>query len=307
MHSVPQFILACLVLLASCINSAYSQDVEPRRWSSLPLGTKIIGAGYGYTTGEVFFDPLLEVEDASVEANSILVSYVQPFKIGSKSARIDVVVPFSFIRYQGLLNGEVAAVNRSGFGDSRVRFSMNLTGPPALGLRELQQYYADHPTNTTFGVSLSVKLPIGQYFEDKLINIGENRFVIRPQVGLLHNWKSWSYELTGSLNIYTKNNDFFGGNTREQNPLFTVQTHLIKKFPSRIWGSVSMALGFAGESIITQVPKNDNRTNLIGALSVGFPIMKGHNVKVAYLFTDAVEDVGADTNTFVLGWSLMLK
>lgn len=289
------------------INFLFSQDVEPRRWSSLPLESKFIGAGYAFTTGDVFFDPLLEVEDANIEVNSILAAYIQPFKIGKKLARFDIRLPFAFVHYEGLLNGENATLNRTGFLDPRVRFSINLLGPPALSLKELQQYFGEHPVNTTFGLSVAVTIPIGQYYEDKIINLGQNRFVIRPQFGLLHNWKSWSYELTGSMYIFTNNNNFVDGGLRKQDPVFTLQSHLIKRFASSIWASVSLAIGHGGESVVNHVPKNDTRTNFISAFSFGFPIIKGQNLKLAYTHTEPFADYGADTDSFILGWSIQLK
>ena len=307
MPKVLPVVLLFLFFSSFCNNALFAQDVEPRRWSSLPLDAKFIGAGYAFTFGDVSFDPQLGVQDATVEVNILLGSYVQPFKIGKKLARLDAKVPFGFMHYEGLLNGEPATANRTGFTDPRIRFSVNLIGPPALNLKELQKYFGEHPVNTTFGFSLEVTVPVGQYFEEKLINLGQNRFVFRPQVGLLHNWKSWSYELTGSLYVFTNNSDFFGGAQRKQDPIFALQTHLIKRFPSRIWGSISLALGHGGESIISEIPRNDSRTNVIAALSAGFPLMKGQNVKVAYLRRETLADYGADTNSFILGWSLQLN
>ena len=299
----------CVVCILCTMNSGliHTQDAEPRRWSSLPLDSKFIGAGYGFTFGEVTFDPLLEVEDATVEFNSLLVSYIQPFKIGKKSARFDVRIPVGFVHYEGLLNGEAATLKRSGFMDPRVRLSVNLTGPPALNLKELQQYYGEHPVNTTFGVSLSITAPFGQYFEEKLINLGQNRFVFRPQLGLLHSWRSWSYELTGSAYLFTNNNNFLDGGSREQRPLFAIQTHLIKRFPSRLWVSMSLALGQGGESTVNNIAKNDTRTDLIGAISAGLPITKKQNLKLVYFTTQALADAGSDINSFVLGWSIQLR
>lgn len=303
--SLKYFVFFILSVYGNSILNA--QDAEPRRWSSLPLGTKFIGAGYGYTTGDVSFDPLLGVEDASVEVNSLIVSYIQPFKIGKKLARFDVQIPFGFVHYEGLLNGAAATLNRSGFLDPRFRFSINLIGPPALSIKELQAYLGEHPVNTTFGLSLAVTAPFGQYFEEKLINLGQNRFVFRPQFGLLHNWRDWSYELTGSVYFFTNNNNFVNGGLREQKPLFAIQTHVIKRFSSKIWTSISLALGQGGESTVNNIAKDDRRTDIISAVSVGFPLTKRQNIKLVYLHTEALADFGADTNSIILGWSVLLR
>jgi hypothetical protein len=50
----------------------FSQEIEPRRWSSLPIGTNVIGAGYAHTFGDIFLDPLLQAEDVSVNVNAFI-------------------------------------------------------------------------------------------------------------------------------------------------------------------------------------------------------------------------------------------
>jgi hypothetical protein len=84
MNLISHVFFALLIQSLCCINLVYSQDVEPRRWSSLPIESNIIGVGHGYTTGDVSFDPILQVEDAILEVNSLLATYIQPFKIGTK-------------------------------------------------------------------------------------------------------------------------------------------------------------------------------------------------------------------------------
>lgn len=208
----------------------FGQDLEPRRWTEIPVGKQVVGAGYAFSFGEVFFDPLLQVEDATIEMNSIAVSYVLPIKIGNKLGRIDATVPFVFEHWEGLLRNIPSSLNRSGFADPRIRFSVNIIGASAEESKVLREYIAEHPVRTTVGLSIAVTLPLGQYFDDKLINIGQNRFIFRPQAGMIHTWNKWSFELTASTLFITNNNDFYGGMKKEQAPIFAIQTHLIKRF-----------------------------------------------------------------------------
>ena len=39
-----------------------AQDIEPRRWTPLPVGMNVLGAGIIYTDGDIAFDPVLELE-----------------------------------------------------------------------------------------------------------------------------------------------------------------------------------------------------------------------------------------------------
>jgi hypothetical protein len=282
---------------------ANAQDIEPRRWSSLPLGTQVIGAGYANSFGTVTFDPLLQADDVTVSVNTFVVSYVKPFKLGNKLARLDVTLPYNFMRFEGNLSGESISLERNGFGDSRLRLSMNLIGPPASNTKELGKYLKENPKNTTFGVSIAATLPTGQYFDEKLINIGQNRFIIRPQIGMVHNWNNWSYELTGSLFIFSNNNNFFEGQTKKQEPVFALQTHLIKRINSKIWASASASYGIGGESIVGGVSNADLRTNFLSAASCGFKLTTFQSCKITYLNSITLKDLGSNTHSFIIGWS----
>ncbi|TFG74803.1 MAG: transporter [Flavobacteriales bacterium] len=301
-HFVFPFLL--LLALSSIVTNA--QDVEPRRWTNLPLGITAVGIGYGYTFGDVYFDPLLQAEDAVVRAHTIITSYVKPFRIGKKLARIDVLLPFSSATWEGLLQGVPTSVERTGLVDPKLRFSYHLIGPPALAPKELQEYLAEHTTYTTLGVSLAINLPLGQYSEDKLINLGLNQFIFRPQLGVAHNWGPWSVEWDASVYIYTKNNNFFNDGSKRQNPLAATQAHLIKRFKSGVWASISTGYGIGGTSRVNRLSNDDERSNILGAASLGFAVGKGQSAKIVYIRSQTLKDVGANTNSLLLTWSLVI-
>jgi len=285
----------------------FAQDIEPRRWASLPLGSNVIGVGYAATIGDIFLDPLLQAEDVTVDINGFGVSYVRPFKFARKLARIDVTLPYAIARWEGLVSGEPASVNRSGFADPKIRLSINLLGAPASGPKELQAYLIEHPVNTTLGFSIAVTLPLGQYFEDKLLNLGQNQFVFVPQLGVVHNWRKWSYEFTGSAVFYGTNNNFFNGKKKKQDPSLAIQTHLIHNFKPGYWASISAAFGLGGQSIVNRQPNADDRKDLQGAISFGFPLVKRQGMKVAYVRSETLQDIGANLNILIVGWSILFN
>lgn len=273
------------------------------RWTPLPLKSKVIGVGYGFTYGKIFFDPVLDAEDATIDVSTFAVQYVHPFKLGKKLARLDVLLPYSRASWEGLLGGVPASVTRSGIADPRMRLSVNIIGPSAMESKELREYLIAHPVRTVVGVSLALTLPLGQYYDDKLLNLGQNRFVLRPQVGFVHTWGNWSYELTGSVFLYTNNNDFFNGVTRKQDPVFATQTHLIRRFKHGTWGSLSLGTGLGGQSIVNKLPNDDERGDVMAALSLGFPLMKKQAIKVVYMRSQTQNAIGSDTNSFSIIWS----
>ena len=66
------------------------QDIEPRRWSHLPIGGNFAGAGYAYTTGEVYFDPALRLEDVQFDLQTVAVKYIHCHPIGIGKKRLEV-------------------------------------------------------------------------------------------------------------------------------------------------------------------------------------------------------------------------
>ena len=215
------------LLIAAGSAAAFAQDLEPRRWTPLPVGASIVTAGYVYTNGNIAFDPLLKVEAATLNTKTWAISILHAFEALGQLARLDAVLPWQHARWKGLLNGEPRELDRRGLADPLIRLSVNFLGPPALDAEPLRAYQAAHPVYTVAGAALAVTLPLGEYQRDKLLNLGQNRFVIRPQIGVVHRRGHWSCELTGSVFLFPDNTHFYPDQLRALNPLFALQGHLV--------------------------------------------------------------------------------
>ena len=281
-----------------------AQDLEPRRWTHLPVGTNVVGAGYVYTTGDLIFDPVLRIEDAQVELHTALVSFTRYFELLAQTARLDVHVPFQQGRWHGLLDGVPTTVHRDGMADPVLRLSTSLVGAPALQGKPFLDYKQEHGIDTSVGAALEVRVPLGEYMEDKLINLGQNRYTIAPQLGVLHTRGEWSFELTSTLFTFTDNDEFFRGNKLEQDPLLAVQTHVVKTFASGLWCSAGVAYGWEGESKVNGVPKDDARSNLLYGASVGLRVDPAQGLRVGYFRGDTLTDTGTDAHNFFVSWSI---
>ena len=276
-----------------------SQDIEPRRWTPLPVGTNVVGVGYINSDGEISFDPVLQIEDATYKSKETIFSFLHAFGFLGKSARFDLRLPHKSTRWKGLLNGVPASTGRTGLGDPIVRLSVNFFGAPALGPRELQKFRATRPINTVAGAAVAITLPLGDYEKDKLLNLGQNRFSIRPQLGIVHTRGPWSYELTGSVFFYTDNNELLG-TTRKQDPLLTAQSHITYTSPRGWWTSIGAAYDEGGESRIDGVRKDDRRREFLYGISAGLSVNRHSSLKFAYVGSRTREDLGADTDNLAL-------
>lgn len=301
-HRRTRIVTALVFLLFTGL--AIGQDIEPRRWTLLPVGMNVLGAAVVHTDGDIAFDPVLELDNVTADIATAIVSYLHAFELLGQSARFDVRIPYMDARWEGLLAGEPASAERKGLGDPRLRLSVNFLGAPALKGKEFLAYRASHPVNTVVGAALAITLPLGEYKQDKLLNLGDNRFIIRPQLGFVHTRGHWSYELTGSVFLYTDNDEFFGNNKREQDPLYALQTHLIYSSPQRWWVSLGAAHDRGGESSINGVKKDDQRRDLLFGISAGFSISSSSSVKLAYVGSRTQKDVGKDTDSVALAYSI---
>ena len=280
-----------------------AEELSPRRWSHLPIDTNFIGTAYVFTDADIDLDPVLEIENGQMSLNTWGLQYIRTFALFERSTRIELLQAYHEGRWSGILEGDPATVKRSGLSDTLVRFAINLCGAPPLRRKEFGAYRATQKVETIVGVGLSAQLPTGDYMDDKLINLGNNRYTIRPQIGIEHKRGNWSTEATGLIAFHTDNNDFFNGKKLEQEPFYTIHGHLTYTFRPGLWASASAGYSSGGRKTVDGVEKDDRRDDLSWALSLGIPITRNLGVKMAYIGTRKQEFVGIDSDSFTIGVS----
>ena len=178
---------------------------------------------------------------------------------------------------------------------------MNLIGSPPQSIPEFRQ----ERINTVVGAALEFSLPFGQYSEDQLINLGSNRWAMRPHIGAVHTRGKWSFEATVSAFVFGDNDDYGEPDRKlEQDPLYALQLHLIHTFRPGLWASLSGAYGTGAESSINGVPNGPDQGNFLWAASVGLPINRQSGVKIAYQRGRTTEAQGVDYDRYILAYSV---
>jgi hypothetical protein len=129
-------LLASLAGLLLPLANASAQELEPRTYSSSPVGTNFIDAGYTRLTGDVLTDPSLPVSNVQAEINTMALSYVRTFGLAGHGASLAIGLPY----VSGDLTGNVidapTEIHREGMGDLRMRMGFNLIGNSALSPEE---------------------------------------------------------------------------------------------------------------------------------------------------------------------------
>ena len=120
------------------ITDARAQDAEPRLYTNAPVGLNFLILGHLYSEGSIAFDPSSSITDAEFHNHTEALAYVRTLDIGGKSAKFDVILPYSSFFANGLVAGRPRERAMSGLGDPRFRLSINLLGAPRFRRRSLR-------------------------------------------------------------------------------------------------------------------------------------------------------------------------
>ena len=289
--------LAAVLLLFLSVPDARAQDIEPRAYSNAPIGVNFLIAGVAATRGGLSFDPALPIESPSLKTGSAVLGYARVIELWGQSAKVDVIVPYTWLSGDAIYAGQPVERVVDGQTDIAFRLNANLYGAPAMGLREFAAYEQD----VIVGASLRVIAPAGQYDNTRVVNIGGNRWSFKPEIGVSKAVGPWTLELAAAATFYTDNDDFNGGKTRSQDNIYTAQAHLIRSFASGIWGSVSATYFMGGRTTIDGERANDLQQNWRLGGTLSFPVDRHNSVKL-YASSGVSDRTGNDFDLLGIAW-----
>jgi hypothetical protein len=293
---VAVLMFSALAMLPASISTA--QELVPAAYTPAPYGVNVLNLAAVYNSGDLAFDPSGPIEDASARIGISTLGYIRTLKVAGRSANIGVIVPYVLGHLEGLYLGEAAFADRSGLGDLGVRMAVNLFGAPAMSPEEFSTYRA----RTLIGASLIVKAPTGQYDPTKLINIGTNRWAFKPEVGVVRVMGRWAIDAYVGGWFFTDNADFFGGLTREQDPILSTQVHVRYLFRPGLWAAVDGNYWRGGQTTVDGRTNDDlQRNSRIGA-TVVTRLGRKHSLRVA-VSRGAITRIGGDFSSIGVSYS----
>ena len=107
--------------------------------------------------------------------------------------------------------------------------------------------------------------------------------------------------------IVSGNDDFVGSNRLQRDPIYTVQAHVVDTLGPSLWLSAGLACGWGGESVVNGVNKDDTKGDFLAGVSLGVPISATQGLSFAYVRTRTGQDVGANTDALLVGWSVRFQ
>ena len=280
-------------------SSGYPQEREPRTYTQTPVGVNFIAFGYGLSSGNVLMDPALPIEGLDANLNLLFLRYTRSFALAGRSAKMKVVVPWTTGDWKGSLEGEEQITRRSdsGAADLRLKLEVNFLGGEALDRSE----FGDHDQRWVLGASLQVVAPTGAYEPDKLLNLGSNRWTVRPEVGFSRALGKWTLEGAASVWFFTENGDFFGGNRLTQKALHVLKGHAVYSIRPGFWTALGVGWGNGGQSSIHGVPRQTLQSNWRFSWSLAYPLTPSQGL-ILGLGSAVTRGAGGDYDTVSLAY-----
>jgi hypothetical protein len=267
--------------LAACgpvlsLTAARAQSIEPRSYSNAPVGVNFLIEGYAYTRGGLAFDSSLPITDPNLNTSNAVLGYARAIDLWGMSGKFDAVAPYTWLSGSAIYLGNPVERTVNGFGDPTLRLSVNFYGAPALSLPEFTTYKQD----LIVGASLQVSVPAGQYDDTKLVNIGTHRWYVKPEIGVSKALGDWTLEGKAGVTLFTTNNDFFNGNQRSQDPLYSLSGHAIYSFSSGIWGSIDVTYFAGGRTTLNGQVNMDLQQNWRVGTTLALPVDVRNSIKL---------------------------
>jgi len=292
-------LLSCLALLMlhGRVNTAQAQQLEPRAYAPAPVGANILGVAALYSTGDVALDPSVPIENLHARVRIAAPFYLRTFDLFGRQASAGLSLPIADVDATGDVLEQGRSIDRTGPGDPAFRFAVNLIGMPALTPKE----FAARKPETTLGASLVVTPPLGQYDPAKLINLGTNRWAFKPELGLSQPLGHWDLELYAGVWLFTANDNFYGGQVRRQEPMFTTQAHVVYTFLPRLWLALDYTYYAGGSTTLNGQKKNDRQDNSRTGVTLALPVNPQQSLKMTWA-RGVTTRIGDSYDTIGVAW-----
>jgi hypothetical protein len=268
----------CCVSLAA-LSAARAQELDARHFSPAPLGTTFVLAGVGESEGAIVYDPALDLENVHADLDIVTTGFGRVFAWGERQARALVVLPHA----EGTITGDVGSLPQSaelaGFVDPRIKLTVGLRGAPALTPGD----FARAPRETIVSAGVTLVAPWGDYDPTRLVNLGYNRWGLKPELGVLRPFGPWTVEGVLGAWIYSRNAEQYPGTAhKRQEPLLSAQAHVSYTWPNRVWLALDATKFAGGDTRVDGIANPDYQQNTRLGVTLSIPFGTRHSIKLTY-------------------------
>lgn len=267
-----------------------------RDWQNVPKDINIVFGYYDSVRTNTAIDTSLPLNGASLNASLYILRYARSFDIDGRSSGIQVIQPYVHLK-ASLDDSHVfpGAYYNDGSGDTQFGFVHNLFGAPALS----EEAFSRWTPGPFLTAALWVTAPTGEYDNSKLINIGANRWNVKPELAFgVPIGPTW-LEINPMVTFYQQNDEYQGHRKLAQRPLWLIEGHYSLTLNRALWISLDGSYSTGGETRIDGTLQDNKQENVLVGASLGWQLSPQFGGAIAYTDTVAEKMGSPDVDTLM--------
>lgn len=268
-----------------------------RDWQNLPTDLNMVFGYYSRIDTNTPIDTSLPIDGLSLNADLYIARYARSFGVDGRNSAIQILQPYADVS-ASFDNARFFDGTRhnGGMGDVQVVAVHNIFGGPALSKEE----FVSWTPGTFLTGALWVTAPTGDYDKDRVVNIGANRWVYKPELAFGTPFGPTWLELNTWVSLYGDNDDYLGNGKLEQKPLYALEAHYSYTINRALWASIDATYSRGGETKINGDWQDNKQENGLLGASLGFMLSPQFGGLIAYSDTVSERSGSPDVNTWMV-------
>lgn len=295
-----QAVLAGLVLLLLALTPALAVDsLGPRAYGNTAIGTTVHSLSFAQIEGDLTLDSLVpQTEAYNLDAWEMAYRYTKHFNWRGQCSFVSLLVPYADVEGTLLPGRNTSSV--SGLRDPVLWLGTAFSGAPAMTRDELAQYHQD----TIIAGSLAFSLPFGDYDENRQLNLGSNRLVVKPEVAFSRANGRRLLEIYANAQFPMSNTDAYGGVRLKQEPVWGAEAHFSRTLSEDgSFASVDVYYTNGGEVSINGVDQNNSQNDLTAGVTVVWQVNERDNLRLSYHRDVSTSDLQPKTEELMVRYN----
>ena len=323
-HTRLSVLFATLAIILLFSGPVHAIDDGARAYWKGRAGTQgvsfqYLSLGFQASDSQQFAPGQYVYANADVEASIFIANYVRHMTLFNRPSSLSFAVAGGYVDVDvntkaqsqfvppGITPGTAFSQSASGYADPSAQLVVNLFGTPPL---KANFDLLDYEPTWTLDAAVMLGVPIGEYDDNKLVNLGLNRwfgriaFPFKYHFGVFTPGYMSSLEVTSSVWLFAENDDFMGQKL-ENDPLWQIEAHLTHDFTPKFFGSLDLLYrgGFRSEIDDVEVGEDLDIGNL--GFTLSYQVTDNLAIRTGFssnVFGDDNLDNSMVRLQFVFGW-----